>query len=180
MLFRSALEKDRLPYAYTDGIAGCDEMGSVAKDIMLMDMRMYHPDDILVKVDRCAMAVSLETRVPLLDKDVVEFAWTLPLSFLRREQTGKLILRDVLYRHVPRAMMERKKTGFAIPVQKWLKGQLREWAESLIDEKKIREQGLLDGNVVKQIWDDFIMRDRWRTQLWFLLMFEAWLEEEYG
>ena len=175
-----ALEKDRLPYAYTDGIAGCDEMGSVAKDIMLMDMRMYHPDDILVKVDRCAMAVSLETRVPLLDKDVVEFAWTLPLSFLRREQTGKLILRDVLYRHVPRAMMERKKTGFAIPVQKWLKGQLREWAESLIDEKKIREQGMLDGNVVKQIWDDFIMRDRWRTQLWFLLMFEAWLEEEYG
>ena len=141
---------------------------------------MYHPDDILVKVDRCAMAVTLESRVPMLDRDVVEFAWTLPLSYLREGNTGKRILRDVLYRHVPRKMMERKKTGFAIPIMKWLKeDRLRDWAEELLSEKRLREQGLLNVSAVRAIWDDFLQHDRWRVPIWFLLMFEAWYDEEH-
>ena len=88
---------------------------------MLMDMEMYHPDDILVKVDRTAMAVSLETRVPMLDKDVVEFAWTLPIAYKKQGDTGKLVLKDVLYRYIPKEMMDRPKKGFSIPITKWLK-----------------------------------------------------------
>ena len=86
-----------------------------------MDMVMYHPDDILVKVDRAAMAVSLETRVPMLDKDVVEFAWTLPIDYKKKDGVSKKVLRDVLYRYVPKEMMERPKKGFSIPIMKWLK-----------------------------------------------------------
>ena len=147
---------------------------------MLMDLRMYHPDDILVKVDRTAMAVSLETRVPFLDKDVVEFAWTLPLEYLREGDTGKLVLRDVLYRYVPKELMDRPKKGFSIPIRKWLKTpQLRAWAEDLIAPEKLREQDLLNPDVVQRIWRDFIEHDVWRVQIWYILMFQAWYEGEY-
>ena len=173
------LAREIAPYAYSEEICGDDVLGDPVKDTMLMDLSMYHPDDILVKVDRCAMAVTLESRVPMLDRDVVEFAWTLPLKYLREGNRGKRILRDVLYRHVPREMMERKKTGFAIPIMKWLKeDNLRAWAEDLLSEKRLREQGLLDVKAVRAIWDDFIQNDRWRVPIWFLLMFEAWYEEE--
>lgn len=145
-------------------------------NIMLMDMLMYHPDDILVKVDRTAMAVSLETRVPMLDKDVVEFAWTLPIGYKRQNGVGKRVLRDVLYRYVPQEMMERPKKGFSIPIQKWLKEkELREWAESLIDRKVLLRQGMLDPDVVWKMWNDFIERDEWRIQLWYILMFQEWM-----
>ena len=145
-------------------------------NIMLMDMLMYHPDDILVKVDRTAMAVSLETRVPMLDKDVVEFAWTLPVEFKRKDGVSKKVLRDVLYRYVPKEMMERPKKGFSIPVQKWLRQpQLREWAESLIDRKVLENQGILNPDVVWKIWKDFIDNDQWRIQIWFILMFQQWM-----
>ena len=148
-------------------------------NIMLMDMLMYHPDDILVKVDRAAMAVSLETRVPMLDKDVVEFAWTLPIDYEREGTVGKKVLRDVLYRYVPREMMERPKKGFSIPIEQWLKEpDMREWAESLIDRKTLEQQGLLDGDVVWKIWTDFIQRGEWRIQIWYILMFQAWLMQE--
>lgn len=145
-------------------------------NLMLMDMRMYHPDDILTKVDRTAMAVSLETRVPMLDKDVIEFAWTLPISYKKQGNITKKILRDILYQYVPRELMERPKKGFAIPLHKWLKQPgLREWAETLLDERKIKEQGLLNSVAVRKLWDDFIRRDIWRQQIWYVLMFEAWL-----
>lgn len=145
-------------------------------NLMLMDMQMYHPDDILTKVDRTAMAVSLETRVPMLDKDVVEFAWTLPISYKKQGNITKKILRDILYQYVPRELMERPKKGFAIPLHKWLKQPgLREWAETLLDERKIKEQGLLNSVSVRKLWDDFIRRDIWRQQIWYVLMFEAWL-----
>ncbi|MBR0172156.1 MAG: asparagine synthase (glutamine-hydrolyzing) [Lachnospiraceae bacterium] len=174
------LKQEIAPYAYSQEICGDDVLGDPIKDTMLMDLSMYHPDDILVKVDRCAMAVTLESRVPMLDRDVVEFAWTLPLSYLREGGKGKRVLRDVLYRHVPREMMERKKTGFAIPIMKWLKeDRLREWAEELLSEKRLREQGLLNVKAVRTIWDDFLRNDRWRVPIWFLLMFEAWYGEEY-
>ena len=147
-------------------------------NIMLMDMLMYHPDDILVKVDRTAMAVSLETRVPMLDKDVVEFAWTLPVEFKRKDGVSKKVLRDVLYRYVPKEMMERPKKGFSIPVQKWLlQPELREWAESLIDRKVLKEQGLLNPDVVWQIWKDFTDNGQWRIQIWFILMFQQWMND---
>lgn len=141
-------------------------------NLMLMDMLMYHPDDILTKVDRTAMAVSLETRVPMLDKDVVEFAWTLPVSYKRQGEVTKKILRDILYKYVPQELMERPKKGFAIPLHKWLKEpELRNWAESLLDKRKIKEQGLLNADAVCRIWEDFIERDIWRRQIWYVLMF---------
>ncbi|MGN0377060.1 MAG: asparagine synthase (glutamine-hydrolyzing) [Suilimivivens sp.] len=145
-------------------------------NIMLMDMLMYHPDDILVKVDRTAMAVSLETRVPMLDKDVVEFAWSLPIDYERDGNVGKKILRDVLYRYVPKEMMERPKKGFSIPIEKWLlKGELREWAESLLDRKTIEQQGILNADVVRKIWTDFTEKGEWRIQIWYILMFQDFM-----
>ncbi len=141
-------------------------------NLMLMDMLMYHPDDILTKVDRTAMAVSLETRVPMLDKDVVEFAWTLPISYKRQGGVTKKILRDILYKYVPRELVERPKTGFAIPLGKWLKEPgLREWAEGLLDERTIKEQELLNAEAVRRMWEDFVERGVWRTQIWYVLMF---------
>lgn len=148
-------------------------------NIMLMDMLMYHPDDILVKVDRAAMAVSLETRVPMLDRDVVEFAWTLPVEYEREGKTGKKVLRDVLYRYVPKEMMERPKKGFSIPIDKWLRQPfLRGWAESLIDRKTLEQQGILNADVVWKIWEDFIDRGEWRIQIWYILMFQEWMMHE--
>ena len=180
-----ALVGNALPYAYT--LTGQDVLGEVNRDVMLMDMKMYHPDDILVKVDRTAMAVSLETRVPLLDKDIVEFAWTLPIDYLRSGageasrdgKHGKRILRDILYRHVPRELVDRPKKGFSIPISKWLKEpELRAWAEELLDPAAIKAQGYLDADVVHRIWTDFTERDIWRIQIWYLLMFQAWVKQE--
>lgn len=145
-------------------------------NLMLMDLLMYHPDDILCKVDRTAMAVSLETRVPMLDRDVVEFAWTLPLSYRKQDGVTKKILRDILYRYVPRELMERPKKGFSIPLHKWLKEPgLREWAEELIDRRTLDEQGILETDVVWQLWNDYIERDIWRAQIWYVLMFQEWM-----
>lgn len=145
-------------------------------NLMLMDLLMYHPDDILCKVDRTAMAVSLETRVPMLDRDVVEFAWTLPLSYRKQDGVTKKILRDILYRYVPRELMERPKKGFGIPLHKWLKEPgLREWAEELIDRKTLKEQGILDADEVHRLWSDYIGRDIWRVQIWYVLMFQEWM-----
>lgn len=145
-------------------------------NIMLMDLLMYHPDDILVKVDRTAMAVSLETRVPMLDKDVVEFAWSLPIELKKDGITGKKVLREVLYRYVPREMLERPKKGFSIPIEKWLRQtDLREWAEALIHKKTLEQQGILNAEVVWKIWEDFIYKGEWRIQIWYILMFQAWM-----
>ena len=180
-----ALVGNALPYAYT--LTRQDVLGEVNRDVMLMDMKMYHPDDILVKVDRTAMAVSLETRVPLLDKDIVEFAWTLPIDYLRSGageasrdgKHGKRILRDILYRHVPRELVDRPKKGFSIPISKWLKEpELRAWAEELLDPAAIKAQGYLDADVVHRIWTDFTEHGIWRIQIWYLLMFQAWVKQE--
>lgn len=162
------------PYKYSEYQEGFLE--ETNHNVMLMDMLMYHPDDILVKVDRTAMAVSLETRVPMLDRDVVEFAWTLPICYKKGEDGGKQVLRDVLYRYVPRQMLDRPKKGFSVPVKKWLKEpMLRSWAEDLIDRELLKKQGFLNPEIVWKIWDDFIMRDIWRPQIWYILMFQEWL-----
>lgn len=147
-------------------------------NLMLMDLLMYHPDDILNKVDRTAMAVSLETRVPMLDRDVVEFAWTLPLSYRKKDGVTKRILRDVLYRYVPKELMERPKKGFSIPLHRWLKEPgLREWAEELLDEATLERQGFLCVGTVRKIWSDYVEKDIWRPQIWYILMFQQWLQE---
>lgn len=160
---------DRIPNGFLD----CP-----IHNVMLHDMLYYHPEDILVKVDRTAMAVSLETRVPMLDKDVVEFAWSLPLEYQRQDDLGKLVLRDVLYRYVPKEMMDRPKKGFSIPIRRWLKEpELRAWAEELLAPEKIRRQGILNADAVQKIWRDYTERDVWRVQVWYLLMFQQWLEQ---
>lgn len=174
-----ALKKDKtLLYKYDDMAKAL--LTEPIHNAMLMDMLVYHPDDILVKVDRTAMAVSLETRVPMLDRDLLEFAWTLPIEYLREGNVGKQVLRDVLYRHVPKELMEGPKKGFSIPISKWLlDGEIRQWAEDLLDKDKIRQQGVLDADVVEKIWNDFTQRGIYRIQIWYILMFQQWYEKEY-
>lgn len=148
-------------------------------NIMLMDMLMYHPDDILVKVDRAAMAVSLETRVPMLDQDVVEFAWSLPIEYKQSEGVTKRVLRNILYKRLPGELMERPKKGFSIPIKSWLlEPELRAWAEELLNPAKIKEQGVLNPVVVNEIWKDFTERGIFRVQVWYLLMFQAFMQEQ--
>jgi asparagine synthase (glutamine-hydrolysing) len=129
-----------------------------------------------VKVDRAAMSVSLDTRVPFLDPDVVEWAWRLPVSMKIRGGQGKWALRQILYRHVPRKLIERPKAGFAVPVGSWLRGPLRDWAEDLIAEKRLREEGWLDAGQVRLLWQEHLSGRRdWTTRLWNVLMYQAWL-----
>lgn len=169
-----SLDKHMLPFKYTE--YPTNYMKETRHNIMLMDMLMYHPDDILVKVDRAGMAVSLESRIPMLDKDVVEFAWTLPLSYKYQDGVTKKVLRNILYKYVPKDLMDLPKRGFSIPISKWLKEpELREWAETLIDRKTLEQQGLLDPDVVWYIWKDYIENNQWRIQIWYILMFQEWM-----
>ena len=177
LISRISLDNRKCSYKYSEYDPKFLEEAN--HNIMLMDLLMYHPDDILVKVDRAGMAVSLETRIPMLDKDVIEFAWSLPVEYKREGGIGKKVLREVLYRYVPKEMMERPKKGFSIPIDKWLKQtQLRGWAESLIDKDMLKQQGILNPDVVWKMWTDFIEKDEWRIQIWYILMFQSWMMEE--
>lgn len=174
---RLSLNTAIYPYKHNNCPYGA--LRDTQNSIMLMDMEVYHPDDILVKVDRSAMAVSLETRVPMLDKDVVEFAWTIPMEYKKQGDEGKIVLKDVLYKYVPKKMMDRPKKGFAIPITQWLREPgLREWAESLMDSSLIRRQGILNVDEVQRIWRDFTEHGNWRIQIWYILMFQSWMQTE--
>jgi len=146
--------------------------------MMHLDFVTFLTDDILVKVDRASMSVSLEVRCPLLDTRLVEFAWSLPLSMRLNGHKGKIVLRKVLERYVPPKLTERPKKGFAVPVSEWIKGPLRDWAEHLLNETRLREQGLLTPKTVHGVWQQHL--SGWQdhdTLLWSLLMFQAWHEE---
>ena len=145
--------------------------------MMAYDLISYLPTDILTKVDRAAMSVSLETRVPFLDPDVIQFSASIPMKFKIRNGVTKWLLREVLYKHVPKDLIERPKMGFAVPLAEWLRGPLKDWAESLLDEKRLHQEGFFNVEFVRDKWSEHISgRRNWSHQLWNVLMFQAWLE----
>jgi asparagine synthase (glutamine-hydrolysing) len=152
-----------------------NEFPDLTARMQFLDLVTYLPDDILTKVDRASMAVALEARVPLLDHRVVEFCGRLPRHAKIRGNTSKWLLRQVLYRHVPPALVERPKMGFGIPLGEWLRGPLRDWAETLLDQRRLCEAGLLDAAMVHRYWQEHIDgRRNWQYLIWDVLMLEAW------
>lgn len=153
------------------------DLPGLRERMLFWDMSGYLPDEILTKVSRASMAVGLKTRVPLLDHRLVEFAWKVPSEYKVRNGRGKWLLREVLYRYVPPELLDRPKQGFALPVDHWLRGPLRDWAETLLDESRLRAEGFLDPEPIRRAWSEHVTGKRQQhNKLWQVLMFQAWLE----
>jgi asparagine synthase (glutamine-hydrolysing) len=150
----------------------------IEHQMMFLDAKTYLPDDILCKVDRAAMGVSLETRVPFLNHNVVSLAWQLPLNMKIRDRQGKWILRELLCQHVPKSLIERPKQGFSLPIAEWLRGPLREWAEVLLERSRLESEGFFYPDPIRKAWQDHLNGKNMHNQLWGILMFQAWLEME--
>lgn len=149
--------------------------------MMAVDAQQYMVDDCLVKVERAAAANDLQVRVPMLDHRVVEFAWRLPLSLKIRDGKGKWVLREVLYRYVPKELIERPKKGFSIPLASWLRGPLRDWAESLLDEARLQQEGYFNPKPIRRAWQQHLTAGKDNSsRLWSVLMFQAWLDAQRG
>jgi len=147
--------------------------------LIYRDMVDYLPGAILVKLDRATMAASLEARSPFLDHRMVEFAWRLPPHFKIRGRETKWLLRQVLYRHVPRAIVDRPKMGFGVPLAGWLRGPLRDWAEALLDPARLVREGYLAPEPIRQRWTEHVQgRHNWEMSLWNVLMFQVWMSNE--
>ncbi len=147
--------------------------------MMYLDMVSYLPDDILVKVDRASMGVSLESRAPFMDHRVVEFAWRIPDAMRMQAGAGKWILRQLLHRYVPRELVERPKMGFGVPIDSWIRGPLKEWAGDLLNESVLRDGGFFDPGAIRQKWDEHQAHERnWQYPLWNALMFQAWMQAQ--
>lgn len=172
-LIIDSVEPPTLVTAYSN----MTQLPELAQRMMYLDLVTYLPDDILVKVDRAGMATSLETRIPFLDHRVVEFAWQVPLSMKIRNGQGKWLLRQVLKRYLPEKMMERPKMGFGVPLDAWLRGPLKEWAHALLEERRLRQEGFFNAEIVQRKWKEHLSQKyNWQYHLWDVLMFQAWLE----
>jgi len=155
------------------------DFGSIEQNMMYLDSISYLPDDILTKVDRAAMGVSLETRIPFLNHHVVEFAYQLPLSMKIHNGQGKWILKQLLDKYISRELMERPKMGFGVPIDSWLRGPLRDWAESLLDESRLKQEGFFHVKPIRQKWNEHLSGSHnWQYHLWDVLMFQSWLESQ--
>jgi asparagine synthase (glutamine-hydrolysing) len=163
-----------------EGRAGAlPDQADLLSRLMYLDQVTYLPDDILAKVDRTTMAVSLESRAPLLDHHVVEFAWRLPRRLRMRDGQGKWLLRQVLHRYVPAAIVDRPKMGFCAPTDHWLRGPLRDWAEELLSPQRLKREGYLDAATIGTHWREHLSGERnWPDHLWHVLMFQAWLAQQ--
>ena len=172
-IVRNSIEPGTFLTEFKPDLRGLDSQ----EKMMALDSLTYLPDDILVKVDRAAMATSLETRMPFLDHKLIEYAWKIPQSFKLRGNNGKWIIKKILDKYVPKNLTERPKMGFAVPIELWLRGSLKDWAENLLNENRLIQEGYFNPNIIRNTWTEHISGKRnWSYHLWDILMFQSWLD----